>query len=90
MEFEYDSAKSHGNFAKHGIDFEQAKALWNDPRRVEFMARFSDETRFGLVAKWNKQLWTAIFTQRNERTRIISVRRARENEETLYDDSTGV
>ena len=29
MEFEYDPAKSRANAQKHGIDFEQAKALWN-------------------------------------------------------------
>ena len=90
MEFEYDHTKSHGNHAKHGLDFKKAKALWSDPKRVEFVARFSDEPRLGLVAQFDNRLWTAIFTRREERTRIISVRRARKNEEALYNDSTGV
>lgn len=51
MEFEYDKAKSDSNQAKHGIDFEEAKALWIDPKRVEFVARFSDEPRSGLVKR---------------------------------------
>jgi uncharacterized DUF497 family protein len=29
MIFEYDPKKSEANKAKHGIDFEEAKALWN-------------------------------------------------------------
>lgn len=90
MEFEYDHKKSQGNHAKHGLDFEQAKVLWSDPKRVEFVARFSDEPRSGLVAQLDNRLWTAIFTTREDRTRIISVRRARKNEEALYNDSTGV
>jgi hypothetical protein len=31
MEFEYDPQKSEANFIKHGIDFEEAKYLWDDP-----------------------------------------------------------
>jgi uncharacterized DUF497 family protein len=90
VEFEYDQAKSIGNQAKHGLDFEQAKALWSDPNRVEFMARFSDETRLGLVAQVDLKLWTAIFTTRGDRIRLISVRRARKNEEGIYNDRTGI
>jgi uncharacterized DUF497 family protein len=91
VEFEYDKSKSTINHAKHGLDFDQAKALWSDPKRVEFVARFSDEPRLGLVAQLDGKLWTAIFTTRGERTRLISVRRSRENEEALYNtDSTGI
>ena len=90
MEFEYDQAKSDANHTKHGIDFEQAKALWIDPKRAEFVARFSDEPRLGLVAEFGEMIWTAIFTKREDRTRIISVRRARQNEEAIYNNSTGI
>jgi uncharacterized protein len=90
VEFEYDHTKSQKNHTKHGLDFEQAKALWSDPKRAEFVARFSDEPRLGLVAQFDNRLWTAIFTRREERTRIISVGRARKNEEALYNDSTGI
>jgi uncharacterized DUF497 family protein len=31
MEFEFDPLKSKANQAKHGIDFVDAQALWNDP-----------------------------------------------------------
>jgi uncharacterized DUF497 family protein len=84
--FEYDQIKSDAIHQKHGIRFEDAQILWNDPKRVEFIARFQDEPRLGLVAELNDKKWTAIFTHRNNRVRIISVRRARENEEELYND----
>nr|WP_283171045.1 hypothetical protein [Curtanaerobium respiraculi] len=35
MEFEYDPAKSASNKLKHGIDFEDGKALWDDPIALE-------------------------------------------------------
>jgi uncharacterized DUF497 family protein len=34
MPFEYGSAKSAANQRKHGIDFERAQALWDDPRAI--------------------------------------------------------
>jgi uncharacterized DUF497 family protein len=84
VEFEYDSAKSESNRTKHGIDFRTAKSLWLDPNRVEFVARFSAEVRYGLIGSSRDNLWVAIFTFREEKTRIISVRRARENEKETY------
>ena len=35
MKFEYDIKKSLSNKQKHGIDFEEAKLLWNDDKMVE-------------------------------------------------------
>jgi uncharacterized DUF497 family protein len=35
MPFEYDRAKSAANKAKHGIDFEEAQALWQDGRAIQ-------------------------------------------------------
>jgi len=87
MEFKFDPEKSRSNADKHGIDFEAAQSHWNDPNRVEFIARFKDEERRGVVATLNERLWCAISTLREERIRIISVRRAREYEEEIYYNS---
>ena len=35
MKFEYDTNKSLSNKQKHGIDFEEAKLLWDDDKMVE-------------------------------------------------------
>lgn len=85
MEFEYNSSKSELNEAKHGLDFEAAQSLWNDPDRVGFPAKSKDEKRFALLAMFKGKLWVAFYTPRENKTRIISVRRARTNERKLYE-----
>lgn len=85
MQFEFDTAKSKSNKKKHGIDFESAKALWEDPDNIGFPAKSDDEERFALLAMLDGKLWIAFYTLRQERIRIISVRRARTNEKTLYE-----
>jgi len=85
MRFEFDAAKSAANKAKHGIDFMDAQTLWLDPDRIELPARPMDEPRFLLVGQITQALWTATVTYRHEETiRLISVRRARDNEKAQY------
>jgi len=85
MEFEFDPKKSEANLEKHGIDFESAKALWLDINAVEIPARSEFETRKMLIAEYDGKVWTVIFTERGNKVRIISIRRARKNEEDLYE-----
>ena len=98
MIFEYDPEKSRTNKTKHGIDFEEAKAAWDDPNAVEFASEYGSEERLGRIARiyrFGSKLWTVIFTYRWPAIRIISVRRARKAEEETYErkhseDSGGV
>jgi len=85
MEFEFDAAKSRQNREKHGIDFVQAQALWDDPERIEVPARTEDEPRFLVVGRIDTDHWSAVVTYRNERTRIISARRSRREEIQIYE-----
>ena len=85
-EFEHDEAKSRMNEEKHGIDFEQAHALWLDTQRIEVEARSLDEPRFMTVAVLDGRHWSAFITYRGDAVRIISVRRSRPNEVALYED----
>ena len=84
MGFEFDPEKSRSNQEKHAIDFQTAKFLWLDERRITFDIPFDDEARSGIIAAYRERLWCAIYTIRNQNIRIISVRRARENEESIY------
>lgn len=85
MRFEFDSAKSAANKAKHGIDFVEARALWLDENRVERTARQTTEPRFQIIGQIAQTVWTATVTYRHENTiRLISVRRARSKEKALY------
>jgi uncharacterized DUF497 family protein len=87
MEFAYDPTKSKTNQAKHGIDFDEAQALWLDEDRLEFPARSDTEERRARMAMQDEKIWVAFYTMRETSLRIISVRRARENEEKTYYDS---
>ena len=89
MPFEFDPDKSASNEAKHGIDFVDAQALWKDERRLEFDARTTNERRLVTVGLIDGRHWTAVFTLRNERIRLISVRRARREERKWYEDNNG-
>lgn len=82
--FEYDPAKSAANLAKHGIDFETAQALWSDDRYIEGPTASPDEERWMRVAVLDGKLGSAIFTYRNGRIRLISVRRSRPKEALQY------
>lgn len=85
MKFEYDSAKSAENLRKHEIGFEEAKRLWDDPHLVEAPAKSVDEPRFLAVGMIGSRHWTAIYTYRAGRIRIISVRRSRKREWEHYE-----
>jgi uncharacterized DUF497 family protein len=85
MRFEYDPDKSAENRRKHGIDFEEAQALWADPALVEVPARTEDEPRWLLIGKIDQKHWSAVVTRRGENLRLISVRRSRDEEVRVYE-----
>jgi len=85
MEFEFNPKKSDSNKNKHGIDFVEAQELWNDFDLLEIPAKITDEVRFLIIGKIDKKHWAGIITYRNDNIRIISVRRARNEEIELYE-----
>ena len=85
MQFEFDEQKSRANKAKHGLDFVEAQELWHDAHALEIPARTEDEPRSMVIGKIGARYWTAIITYRGEMIRLISVRRARNEEQELYE-----
>jgi uncharacterized DUF497 family protein len=85
MDFEFDPAKSAANKAKHGIDFVEAQRLWIDGALIEVPARTEDEPRFLVIGRIAGKHWSAVCVRRDERVRIISVRRARREEIERYE-----
>ena len=83
--FEFDEAKSQSNFLKHGIDFVDAQALWNDPSLLEIPAKTEDEPRFLMIGVVAGKYWSAVITYRGVNVRLISVRRSRTEEILLYE-----
>jgi uncharacterized protein len=83
--FEFDTAKSESNRAKHGIDFVEAQALWDDPMLLEIPAKTDDEPRYLAIGRIDGKHWSAVITYRGDNVRLISVRRARTEEVALYE-----
>ncbi len=73
------------NKEKHGIDFVEAHALWEDPDLSEVPALPVDEPSSVVIGKISQKHWSAIVTRRGDRTRIISVRRSRDKEVEIYE-----
>lgn len=87
MPFEYDPDKSMTNKVKPGIDFEEAQRLWDDPWLLEVPARTADEPRLLSIGRIEDRYWAAVWTPRGGAIRIISVRRAREEEVKRYESA---
>ena len=85
MEFEFDFKKSEANKKKHGIDFIEAQALWEDPDLIEILVKTSDEPRFLVMGCISNKHWSGVITYREEKIRIISMRRSRPEEVYIYE-----
>lgn len=83
--FEFDEKKSQINLEKHGIDFTSAQKLWDDPDLLEVPAKTVDEPRAIVIGKIAGKHWSGVITYRGRDIRIISVRRSRKEEVTLYE-----
>jgi hypothetical protein len=83
--FEFDQRKSKANLDKHGIDFIEAQALWDDPYLLEIPVKTQDEPRYLVVGRIADKHWSAIYTPRENSIRIISVRRSRKEEVAIYE-----
>ncbi len=85
MEFEFDPQKSKRNKEKHGIDFYEAQALWDEPDFIEIPVKTNDELRFLVIGKISGKHWSGVITYRGDKIRIISVRRSRKEEVDIYE-----
>lgn len=85
MQFEFDKSKSDSNKKKHGIDFLEAQALWDDDFLIEGNARSDTEPRYIVIGMIGDKHFSAFITYREDAVRIISVRRSREGEREAYE-----
>ncbi|MBR8835411.1 MAG: BrnT family toxin [Stigonema ocellatum SAG 48.90 = DSM 106950] len=95
MEFEWDEEKNRVNITKHGIDFELALVVFDDP---DLLTRVDDRFDYGearevsigqmpLVTQGQVIMVLVVHTERNGITRIISVRKATKQERRLYEEA---
>jgi uncharacterized DUF497 family protein len=82
--FEFDPAKSAANRDKHGIDFVEAQGLWR-VLALDQPLPYQGEPREMRTGRIGGRYWSAVYTRRGSAIRIISVRRARRDEEEDYE-----
>jgi uncharacterized protein len=86
MEFRFDEKQSEANKLKHGINFYEVQALWDDLDLLEIPATtVQDEGRCLVIGKIGKEHWSAVITYRDDSIRIISARRSRDKEVQYYE-----
>ena len=86
MEFEFDPAKAKANLHKHGVSFSHAEQALRDPMAVTIEDPDAiDEQRFvSLGMDALGRVLVVVHTQREERTRVISARKASRGESEQY------
>ncbi|MEK6747444.1 MAG: BrnT family toxin [Rickettsiales bacterium] len=83
--FEWDSEKSIANLRKHNIDFYTACTIFSGiVVPVKEVTTENDEIRYLCIGELNGIFFSVVYTFRGERKRLISVRRAREDEKRFY------
>jgi uncharacterized protein len=90
VEYEWDRAKNRSNFAKHGLDFEDAEIVFDgfcltfEDRRFDY-----GEMRLMTMGLLEGRLVVIAHTARGESTRIISMRLATRREQKIYQKRLG-
>lgn len=87
--FEWDSSKAASNFRKHGVTFNEASTVFDNPQASEtYDPDHSDEeNRYLLIGQSARgQVLIISYTDREDRTRIISARKAEPRERREYED----
>lgn len=87
MKFEWDLAKEATNEQKTKISFVDAITVFDDPRHLNEDSTKPEhgEQRMLAIGMVGTVLMAVIYTNREDRRRIISARRARDNERKRYD-----
>jgi uncharacterized DUF497 family protein len=91
MEFEWDEGKASSNRRKHGVAFDFAVTVFDDPfaLRVDDSKHSSTEERFWQIGESDSGILVVVFTVRGkgrtERYRLISARKANRKERALYE-----
>jgi len=86
LDFEWDDFKADENVRNHGVSFAHAALAFRDPFAVEWIDLREDygEERIILLGRVDSYVLNVVYTQREERIRIISARRATKNEQDNY------
>ena len=84
-ELEWDEIKNQVNFEKHGLDFKDAQEVFlGDCRTVEDNRFDYGETRYATFGSLKGRVVVIVHTERDGKTRIISMRKANNREQRFF------
>jgi uncharacterized DUF497 family protein len=89
LTFEWDEEKSQQNFKKHGITFDEAKTVFNDPFALTIADpdhSDGEERYLDIGLSMKERLLLVWYTEREENIRIIGCRRATPSERKTYEE----
>lgn len=86
-EFEWDDAKAASNFRKHDVSLETAREAFDDSGWVEVDDFDPDDQRYMRLCQREVRVYAIISTERDERIRLISAKRASRNEQRRYEQN---
>ncbi len=89
MKFEWNENKAARNLSKHGVSFEEAKTVFDDPLYVDFYDpdHSDDEERYIIVGESNcERLLIVSYTERGNSIRLISARVVTRAERQVYEE----
>jgi uncharacterized DUF497 family protein len=86
MEYEWDPGKAAANAAKHGVSFEAIHEFdWDAATTSPDLRRNYGEERILALGPINGIIHLAVFTNRDGKIRLISLRRANDRERRNYE-----
>ena len=89
LDFEWDEEKAAANLKKHKITFEEAKTVFADPLAITIddPKHSIDERRFvDTGASANGKILVVSYTEREQKIRLISCRKATKTERKIYEE----
>ncbi|MBK6327469.1 MAG: BrnT family toxin [Chloroflexi bacterium] len=91
MEFEWDEEKAETNLSKHGVSFDEARTVFDDPLYLDFYDpdHSEAEDRFIIVGQsQQRRLLIVSYTERRDKIRVISAREATQIEKDAYEEGS--
>lgn len=89
MKFEWDEKKAAESLRKHGVSFDEAMTVFEDPLFLIFsdVPHSLREQRYIIMGRSNQgRLLVVAYTSRKDRTRLISAKKATHWERKAYEE----
>jgi uncharacterized protein len=90
LHFEWHPEKARRNLQKHQVGFAEAQTIFDDPQFIAFLDEehsVNEERIIAIGLSNQNRLLMVAYTERNERIRIISARKATKHEEKFYNEA---